>query len=77
MEELKKELELLRKDLDYQSARIARLEMDLAQERQMSAPYQPFQPLQEPSGCPVCGLRMNTSMGYVCNNQRCPTRITY
>jgi hypothetical protein len=77
MEELKKELELLRKDLDCQSARITRLEKDLAQERQMRAPYQPFRPLQASSGCSVCGLKMDTSMGYVCDNPRCPTRITY
>ena len=26
------------------------------------------------SGCPVCG--MTGVMGYVCNNPKCPTRIT-
>ena len=43
-----------------------------------SAPYPadpPFPTYLKPqtSKCSRCGINLNTTMGYVCNNQQCPT----
>lgn len=37
----------------------------------------PYQPVISTQDCPVCGLgKDGKSMGYVCSNSNCPTRIT-
>lgn len=27
-------------------------------------------------GCAVCGMKLDGGMGYVCSNNKCPTRVT-
>lgn len=79
MDALEKRLELLEKQVKDLTLQISYLEMELQKERIKSIPWQPIQPmkpLQVPSGCPVCGLKMDTAMGYVCSHPHCPTRIT-
>lgn len=43
--------------------------------------YNPLFPFPDPAmqyepRCPVCGIRWDKPMGYVCGNSKCPTKIT-
>jgi hypothetical protein len=44
----------------------------------LSAPVVPNDGLtQDMTGCRVCGMNFGTGVwGYVCNNPKCPTRVT-
>lgn len=39
-------------------------------------PLFPSQPMQYEPRCPVCGMRWDNPMGYVCMNEKCPTKIS-
>lgn len=48
-------------------------------------PYDPYHipksplhpPIQEKSGCNVCGMVFDGAMGYVCSRANCPSGVTY
>lgn len=40
------------------------------------SPLFPQAPMQYEPRCPVCGMRWDKPMGYVCNNSSCPSKVT-
>ena len=71
-------LQLYAQDLEYE---IQKLTYDLISER-LKHPYDNTIDLSKidwsfkvPSTCPKCGIRLDTTLGYVCSNLDCPTGL--
>ena len=76
MSRMDERMAMLEGEMDNLRMRVAELEAELEAERRKNITYPHLQPLQVPSGCSVCGLKMDGPMGYVCSHPNCPTKIT-
>lgn len=77
----KKQFDKIMTRLDFLTERLIVIEEMIENKIKKDVPPPPFEPLKDifipsyipPTSCSLCGIKLDSVMGYVCNNTQCPT----